>query len=95
MIIIMNINALDIVIIFILVGFTLSGAYSKFILSLKSTASLIGSIFISKIILDNLILCVFLISVTFFLDFGYVFSELGYVFPRNTWKKPSNLTSFG
>jgi uncharacterized membrane protein required for colicin V production len=50
----MNINPIDIIIILILLGFTLSGAYSKFILSSKSTVSLIGSIFLSKIILTNL-----------------------------------------
>jgi len=50
----MNINPLDIIIIFLLLGFTLSGANLKFILSLKSTVSLIGSIFISTIILENL-----------------------------------------
>jgi len=50
----MNINPIDIIIILLLLGFTLSGAYSKFILSLKSTVSLIGSIFLSKIILTNL-----------------------------------------
>ena len=50
----MNINPIDIIIILILIGFTLSGAYSKFILSSKSTISLIGSIFLSKIILTNL-----------------------------------------
>jgi len=50
----MNINPIDIIIILILLGFTLSGAYSKFILSSKSTVSLIGSIFLSKIILINL-----------------------------------------
>tara|TARA_B100001173_G_scaffold12118_2_gene10230 strand:- start:5 stop:487 length:483 start_codon:yes stop_codon:yes gene_type:complete len=50
----MNINPLDIIIIFILVGFAVSGAYSKLILSSKSTISLIGSIFISKIVLRNL-----------------------------------------
>ena len=50
----MNINPIDIIIILILLGFTLSGAYSKFILSSKSTISLIGSIFLSKIILTNL-----------------------------------------
>lgn len=50
----MNINPLDIIIIFILIGFAVSGAYSKLILSSKSTISLIGSIFISKIVLQNL-----------------------------------------
>ena len=50
----MNINPLDIIIILLLLGFTVSGGYSKFILSLKSTVSLIGSIFLSKIILANL-----------------------------------------
>jgi len=50
----MNINPLDIIIIFLLLLFTLSGANLKFILSLKSTVSLIGSIFISTIILENL-----------------------------------------
>ncbi len=50
----MNINPLDIIIILLLLGFTVSGGYSKFILSLKSTVNLIGSIFLSKIILANL-----------------------------------------
>ena len=50
----MNINPIDIIIILLLLGFTLSGAYSKFILSFKSMVSLIGSIFLSKIILSNL-----------------------------------------
>ena len=50
----MNINPLDIIIILLLLSFTVSGGYSKFILSLKSTVSLIGSIFLSKIILANL-----------------------------------------
>ena len=50
----MNINPLDIIIILLLLGFTVSGGYSKFILSFKSTVSLIGSIFLSKIILANL-----------------------------------------
>jgi len=50
----MNINPLDIIIILLLLSFTVSGGYSKFILSFKSTVSLIGSIFLSKIILANL-----------------------------------------
>ena len=50
----MNINPIDIIIILLLVGFAISGAYSKFILSLKSTVSFIGSIFISSIVMNNL-----------------------------------------
>ena len=50
----MNINPIDIIIILLLVGFAISGAYSKFILSLKSTVSFIGSIFICSIVMNNL-----------------------------------------
>ena len=49
----MNLNPLDIIIAVILIIFTLSGLYARFISTIKMTANLVASIFLSNFILTK------------------------------------------
>ena len=50
----MNLNPLDIIIFFILLIFTLSGLFSRFIKTIKITCNLIISIIIANLLLENI-----------------------------------------